>query len=101
MIRCVSGLVVVAAAALLLRSGGAGAACGSNVVACENQLPGVAASAWLPGGSGDATIQGFSTDISVDHGQTTGFKVKTAASAYRIDRDLLLHARPLDVVFAP
>src|SRR4051794_3956359 len=77
--------LVVVAAALFLRSGGAGAACGSNVVVCENQLPGVAASVWLPGGSGDPTIQGFATDISVDHGQTIGFKVKTTASAYRVD----------------
>ena len=32
-----------------------------------------------------ANIQGFATDISVDQGQTVGFKVDTNASSYRLD----------------
>jgi hypothetical protein len=37
-------------------------------------------------GSGDATIQGFATDISVDHGQTVSFKVNDSANKpYHID----------------
>ena len=36
-------------------------------------------------GAGDASIQGYATDISVNHGQTITFKVSTDATAYRID----------------
>ena len=36
-------------------------------------------------GAGDATIQGFATDISVNVGQTVSFKIKTPAPAYTID----------------
>ncbi|MBV9099128.1 MAG: DUF4082 domain-containing protein, partial [Frankiaceae bacterium] len=84
--RLLALAVLAAAITFSLGSGSAAvAACGSNPVVCENQLPGVAPSSWLPGGSGDPTIQGFATDIGVDHGQTIGFKVKTPASAYHID----------------
>jgi hypothetical protein len=56
-----------------------------NPVACENTKPGNPASEWDISGSGDPTIQGFATDISVDHGQTVHFKIKTDATAYHID----------------
>jgi hypothetical protein len=80
------GLVAAAFVALGLRAGAGGAAgCTANAIVCENQLPGVAASSWVPGNSGDPTIQGFSTEISVDHGQTIGFKVATPAAAYHLD----------------
>jgi hypothetical protein len=57
----------------------------SNPIVCENALAGNPASEWDVAGAGDATIQGFATDISVNHGQTISFKVKTQASQYRVD----------------
>ncbi len=36
-------------------------------------------------GAGSTNIQGFATDISVNHGQTISFKIDTDASSYRID----------------
>ena len=36
-------------------------------------------------GIGDAGIQGFATDISVNRGTTVGFKVSTTAPNYRLD----------------
>ncbi len=40
---------------------------------------------WDIDGSGDASIQGFATDISVNVGQRIDFKIDTAASSYSID----------------
>ena len=54
-------------------------------VTCENSKPGSPASQWDISGAGDASIQGFATDISVNKGTTLGFKIKTNASAYRLD----------------
>src|SRR5438270_13207065 len=56
-----------------------------NPIACENSKPGNPASEWDISGAGDASIQGFATDISVNRGQTVHFKVDTTATAYRID----------------
>src|SRR3954447_20084963 len=56
---------------LLTLSGNAQAqTCGTaaNPVICENALPG--SNGWQISGSGDASIQGFATDISVNVGQT-------------------------------
>src|SRR3954454_9185730 len=67
------------AAALTLSLGGTAPAangCTLNQVACENQLPGNPRTEWDVNGSGDPSIQGYATDISVDHGQTVRFKVK-------------------------
>ncbi|MET8312434.1 DUF4082 domain-containing protein [Micromonospora sp. NPDC005173] len=56
-----------------------------NVIACENSKPGTPPSEWDDiWGAGDDTIQGFTTDVSVNVGQTVSFKIK-AAAAYRID----------------
>ncbi len=60
------------------------AACTGNAVVCENQLPGTPASEWDVNGVGDATIQGFATQISVNAGAQIQFKIDTAASAYSI-----------------
>ena len=58
----------------------------NNAIVTENLLPGNAASQWDISGSGDASLQGFATDISVDHGQTINFKINdTAAVPYHID----------------
>ncbi len=56
-----------------------------NPIVCENQLTGNPPSEWDVSGSGDASIQGFATDISVNRGQTVGFKIDTASSNYRLD----------------
>ncbi|MDQ1504259.1 MAG: hypothetical protein QOD57_1986, partial [Actinomycetota bacterium] len=68
--------VVVASPAL--------AACASpaNPVLCENTLAGSPASEWDISGIGDAGLQGFATDISVNKGETVNFKVDTAASQW-------------------
>src|SRR5689334_22009308 len=58
----------------------------SNLIVTENQLPGTPQSVWGVSGAGDSAIQGFATDISVDHGQTVSFKVNdTTLAAYHID----------------
>ncbi|WP_396230903.1 hypothetical protein, partial [Frankia sp. EI5c] len=56
-----------------------------NPIVCENSLPGSPPSEWRLSGAGDPSIQGFGTQISVNKGETIRFKVKTDASAYRID----------------
>lgn len=55
-----------------------------NKIACENSKPGSPASEWDIQGAGDTTIQGFSTDISVNIGQRIDFKIDTTASAYTV-----------------
>ena len=55
-----------------------------NVIACENTKPGTPESDWDVSGQGDASIQGFATDISVNVGSTVSFKVKTPG-AYTVD----------------
>ena len=55
-----------------------------SVIACENSKPGTPESVWDISGSGDSTIQGFATDMSVNVGQTESFKIKTSAP-YSID----------------
>jgi hypothetical protein len=57
----------------------------ANAIACENSKPGNPPSEWDVSGSGDSSIQGFATDISVDQGQTVSFKVDTPSSDYRLD----------------
>jgi hypothetical protein len=54
-----------------------------NPIACENLLSGD--TGWDISGSGDTSIQGFSTSISVNAGETVFFKVNTDAAAYRLD----------------
>ncbi|GAB3080321.1 hypothetical protein GCM10027215_22700 [Nocardioides zeae] len=59
-------------------------AAGGSVIACENAKPGTPPETWDIDGAGDASIQGFATDISVDLGDRVDFKVDTDARAYRI-----------------
>jgi len=54
-------------------------------VACENTKPGSPESEWDVTGAGSSSIQGFATEMSVDQGETVGFKVDTPASSYRLD----------------
>src|SRR5262245_26955029 len=56
-----------------------------NPIVCENSKPGNPPSEWRISGTGDSSIQGFATDISVNRGQTIQFKVNTNASAYFLD----------------
>ncbi len=61
----------------------AAAAC-ANEIACENALPGTDPRVWQISGAGDATIQGFATEISVNRGTRVDFKIATNAAAYTI-----------------
>jgi len=57
---------------------------GGNPVACENTKAGTPQSTWdTPNPS--STIEGFSTDTSVNVGSTINFKIKTPSTAYRLD----------------
>ena len=57
----------------------------ANQIVCENSQPGTPENQWMIIGSGDSTIQGFTTSISVNQGETVHFKIKTDASSYRLD----------------
>src|SRR5690349_25017081 len=48
----------------------------TNPIVAENLLPGAPQSEWDVSGSGDAAIQGYATDISVNAGATVTFKIK-------------------------
>ena len=56
-----------------------------NPIVCENQKTGNASSEWDISGSGDSSIQGFATNISVTPGQTESFKIDTPSNNYTID----------------
>ncbi|HEX7698082.1 MAG TPA: DUF4082 domain-containing protein, partial [Candidatus Acidoferrum sp.] len=56
-----------------------------NPIEAENCLPGTPTSVWYLENAGSPNIRGFTTDISVNAGQTVFFKVTTNALAYRID----------------
>ena len=56
-----------------------------NAIEAENCLPGTPASQWYVDGAGSPNIQGFTTDIGVNAGQTIFFKISTSAVSYRID----------------
>lgn len=66
---------------LSLQTSNAFAQCANKIV-CENALPGD--TGWDPYVD-DTTIQGYTTDISVNVGQTITFKIKTNATNYRLD----------------
>ncbi len=57
----------------------------ANEIVAENCLTGNPPSEWDVSGAGDANIQGYATDISVNQGGTIHFKVDTDASDYRLD----------------
>ncbi len=60
----------------------------ANAIVAENCLPGNPPSDWdltAGTGTGDPSIQGFATSISVNVGQTVTFKIQTNATAYRLD----------------
>src|SRR5262245_57472484 len=54
-----------------------------NPIVIENQQTGDIN--WDVSGSGDPSIQGFATDISVNTGETVNFKIKTDSNNYTVD----------------
>jgi hypothetical protein len=52
-----------------------------NPIPAENTKPGTPKNVWDVSGAGAADIQGFTTDISYNHGQTASFKVDTGSSS--------------------
>jgi hypothetical protein len=84
----VTGLVLAMAMAGLTALPARAAPCDPpivNPVTCENTKPGAPSSQWNVSGSGSSNIQGFTTDISVNKGETVRFKVDTPARSYRLD----------------
>lgn len=65
--------------------GGARCANLANKIVRENCLPGTDSTVWDVNGGGDPTIQGFSTDISINIGNTVYFKIDTPSSKWRMD----------------
>jgi hypothetical protein len=58
----------------------------SLTIAAENALQGTPQSVWnIPNNIVDSSIEGYATDMSVDHGQTVNFKINTPASSYHVD----------------
>ncbi len=53
-------------------------------IAQENALPGTPQSVWDVG-TGSTNIEGYATQMSVNHGQTVQFKINTDSNNYRID----------------
>jgi hypothetical protein len=56
-----------------------------NPIEAENCLSGNPLNDWYVEGAGSPNIEGFTTDISVNVGQTVFFKIATNAVDYRID----------------
>src|SRR4051794_16130115 len=56
-----------------------------NPIVTENMLAGSPQNDWDIQGSGEPTLQGFATDISVNLGSVVSFKVKTSAPGFVID----------------
>lgn len=54
---------------------------GQNPIVTENALTGNPSSEWDITGAGDLTIQGYATEMSVDHGSTIDFKINVTDGA--------------------
>ncbi|HEY6214888.1 MAG TPA: N,N-dimethylformamidase beta subunit family domain-containing protein [Vicinamibacterales bacterium] len=78
-------LLAIVAAAVATSKAPRAQSCGSNAIVCENQLTGNPASEWDITGAGDASIQGYATDISVNKGTTVHFKVTTTAASFSVN----------------
>ena len=89
--RLLNGALVLAAALVALAIAPApshAAPCTppvANEVACENTKPGAPQNSWTIDGFGDESIQGYSTKMSVQAGETIGFKIKSESNNYRFD----------------
>ncbi|HEY5807007.1 MAG TPA: DUF4082 domain-containing protein, partial [Povalibacter sp.] len=84
-VKDVAGNALVANEAWSFMTAAPGGPCAANAITAENCLTGNASSEWDVSGAGDASIQGFATQISVNRGSSVSFKVKTDASNYRFD----------------
>src|SRR6267154_5510885 len=78
-------LLLVLAHASLAFSAFATCTAPKNPIEAENCLPGTPSSQWYIQGAGSSNIRGFTTDISVNVGQTISFKISTNAISWRID----------------
>ncbi len=56
-----------------------------NPIVVENAKPGNPSNEWDVSDAGDADLQGFATQVSVNRGETVSFKIKTPATRYRLD----------------
>jgi hypothetical protein len=56
-----------------------------NPVACENTKAGTPRGIWDVSGSGSSALQGFTTQMSVNVGETVNFKIRSTATSYRLD----------------
>ena len=84
-IKDIAGNALVANATWSFTTGTSAGPCAINAITAENCLTGNLPSEWDIIGAGDATIQGFATQISVNRGTTVQFKIDTNASGYRLD----------------
>jgi len=78
-------LLLVLAHASLAFSAFATCTVPKNAIEAENCQPGTPSSQWYINGAGSPNIVGFTTDISVNIGQTVSFKISTNALSWRID----------------
>ena len=56
-----------------------------NKIVLENQKEGTPESVWMPSAPASDNIEGFTTQMSVNLGDTVEFKINTDSSDYRID----------------
>lgn len=77
--------VLLGASLTLTQTAHASCSSPKNPIEAENCLPGNQPGDWQVDGSGDPTIQGYATDMSVNVGQTIFFKVKTDARTYVVE----------------
>ncbi|GAA1968298.1 hypothetical protein GCM10009798_30910 [Nocardioides panacihumi] len=82
------GALVATGLAMVFSAPAVAAPCDAPIaspVACENTKTGNPQSEWGITGAGSSSIQGFATQMSVNVGETEGFKIDTPATAYRLD----------------
>jgi hypothetical protein len=84
-VKDASGNALAASSSWSFTTGTAAGPCAINEITAENCLTGNLPSEWDIVGSGDASIQGFATQISVNRGSTVQFKIDTPATSYRLD----------------
>ncbi len=77
-----------AAAATATASAVAADAPPTNDIQAENLLPGNPESEWQVSGSGDPSIQGYTTDVSADRGGSVSFKVDLDATVPEFHIDI-------------
>ena len=84
-VKDLAGNAMLGTSVWTFTTGTVSAGCSANAITAENCLTGNPASEWDISGAGDASIQGFATQISVNRGGAISFKVDTNATNYRFD----------------